>query len=110
MVEFNTLFVGGIPGGPEMLVVLLLAVLLFGANKIPKLARSSGQAIGEFQKGREQVEQELEEMKEGVDVEGTGEEGSEFESTGTSTSTETSTGTSTGTETSTSTGGTGGAE
>nr|WP_324254845.1 twin-arginine translocase TatA/TatE family subunit [Halapricum desulfuricans] len=52
-------------GGPEMLGLLLLAVLLFGANKLPKLARSSGQAIGEFQKGREQVEQELEEMKGG---------------------------------------------
>ncbi|MFC6942904.1 twin-arginine translocase TatA/TatE family subunit, partial [Salinirubellus sp. GCM10025818] len=49
----------GIPGGPELLVILLIAVLLFGANKIPKLARSSGEAIGEFQKGREEVEQEL---------------------------------------------------
>jgi len=54
-------------GGPEMLGLVLLAVLLFGANKLPKLARSSGQAIGEFQKGREQVEQELEEMKGGSD-------------------------------------------
>jgi sec-independent protein translocase protein TatA len=54
----------GIPGGPELLVILLIAVLLFGANKIPKLARSSGEAIGEFQKGREEVEQELEEMRE----------------------------------------------
>jgi sec-independent protein translocase protein TatA len=55
----------GIPGGPELIVILLIAVLLFGANKIPELARSSGQAIGEFQKGREEVEQELEEIKEG---------------------------------------------
>jgi sec-independent protein translocase protein TatA len=55
----------GIPGGPELLVILLIAILLFGANKIPKLARSSGQAIGEFQKGREEVEKELEEIKEG---------------------------------------------
>ena len=31
----------GIPGGPELLVILLIAVLLFGANKIPKLARST---------------------------------------------------------------------
>jgi len=54
-----------IPGGPEMLVVLLLAVLLFGANKIPKLARSTGEAMGEFQKGREEVEQELQEMRDG---------------------------------------------
>jgi len=59
----------GIPGGTELLVVLFLAVLLFGANKIPKLARSSGQAIGEFQKGRQQVEQELEEIKDGGDSE-----------------------------------------
>jgi sec-independent protein translocase protein TatA len=53
---------GPVPGGPELLVILLIAVLLFGANKVPKLAKSSGKAIGEFRKGREQVEQELEEM------------------------------------------------
>mgnify|MGYP006290116723 CR=1 FL=1 len=47
------------PVGPEMIVILLVLVLLFGANKIPKLARSSGQAIGEFKKGREDIEEEL---------------------------------------------------
>jgi sec-independent protein translocase protein TatA len=58
----------GIPGGPELLIILFIAVLLFGANKIPKLARSSGEAIGEFQKGREEVEQELEEMRETASI------------------------------------------
>ena len=56
----------GIPGGMELAVILLIAVLLFGANKIPKLARSTGEAMGEFQKGREEVEQELQEMQDGT--------------------------------------------
>ena len=71
----------GIPGGPELLVILLIAILLFGANKIPELARSSGQAIGEFQKGREEVEEELKEMQESDSA-------TEPETTSTSTSTD----------------------
>ena len=47
---------GMIPGGPEMIVILLILVLLFGADKLPKLARSSGQAMGEFKRGREELE------------------------------------------------------
>ncbi|RLM59569.1 twin-arginine translocase TatA/TatE family subunit [Halobellus sp. Atlit-31R] len=73
----------GLPGGPEVLVVLLILVLLFGANKIPKLARSTGQAMGEFKRGREEIEDELSQMedeKESEDAEST-----------TSTSSETST-------------------
>jgi len=54
---------GPVPGGMELAVILLIAVLLFGANKIPKLARSTGEAMGEFKKGREEVEQELQEMQ-----------------------------------------------
>jgi sec-independent protein translocase protein TatA len=53
----------GLPVGPEVLVIVLIAILLFGANKIPELARSTGEAMGEFQKGREEAEQELEEMR-----------------------------------------------
>ncbi|RAW45739.1 twin-arginine translocase TatA/TatE family subunit [Halorubrum sp. 48-1-W] len=64
--------IGGIPAGPELLIILLVLVLLFGANKIPKLARSTGQAMGEFKKGREEVEEELQKMQEGdVDTETT---------------------------------------
>lgn len=57
---------GPVPGGMEMLVILLVAVLLFGANKLPKLARASGQAMGEFKKGREDIEREIRESAEAV--------------------------------------------
>ncbi|MEF8777375.1 MAG: twin-arginine translocase TatA/TatE family subunit [Natronomonas sp.] len=49
----------GLPGGPELLIILFIAVLLFGANKLPALARSSGQAMGEFKRGRAELEDEL---------------------------------------------------
>ena len=51
------------PGGFEIVIVLLVLVLLFGAQKIPKLARSTGQAMGEFKRGREEIEEELEDMQ-----------------------------------------------
>lgn len=59
MLESITPLFFGLPGGPEMLIVLLLVILLFGADRLPKLARSSGEAMGEFQKGRETVEAEI---------------------------------------------------
>ena len=49
----------GIPGGPELLIVIGICVLLFGANKIPKLANASGKAMGEFKRGRTEIEDEL---------------------------------------------------
>jgi sec-independent protein translocase protein TatA len=58
---------GPVPGGMEMMIILLIAVLLFGANKLPKLARSTGQAMGEFKKGREDIEREIQESAEGVE-------------------------------------------
>jgi sec-independent protein translocase protein TatA len=50
-------------GGVELLILLVAVVFLFGAKKIPKLARSSGEAIGEFQKGQKEMEKELEEFE-----------------------------------------------
>lgn len=58
MIDHTLLFVG-MPGGMELMIILFIAVMLFGANKIPELARSSGQAMGEFKRGREELEQEL---------------------------------------------------
>lgn len=40
----------GLNGG-ELIVIVLVIVLLFGATKIPQLMRGMGQGIGEFKKG-----------------------------------------------------------
>ena len=38
-------------GAPELIILLVIVVLLFGSTKLPKLARSLGQASKEFKKG-----------------------------------------------------------
>lgn len=45
----------------ELTIIFGIAILLFGANKLPALARSSGQAMGEFKKGRQEIEDEIRE-------------------------------------------------
>ena len=40
-------------GGPELLIILLVVALLFGASKLPNLARSVGASAREFKKGVE---------------------------------------------------------
>lgn len=55
--ETFTLLFG--PVGPELLVILALLVLLFGANRIPEMARAVGSSLGEFKKGRKEIEEEL---------------------------------------------------
>lgn len=57
------------PGTMEMMVILMVIVLLFGAAKIPQLARSSGQALGEFKRGREEIETEIQRAKDKVSEE-----------------------------------------
>jgi sec-independent protein translocase protein TatA len=38
-------------GAPELIIVLVIVLLLFGSTKLPKLAKSLGQASKEFKKG-----------------------------------------------------------
>lgn len=38
-------------GAPELLILLLVVLLIFGGAKLPKLARSMGQAQTEFKRG-----------------------------------------------------------
>ena len=53
-----------IPGGPELLIIIVLAVVfIFGAKKIPELAKTLGKAKGEFEKGKLEGEKELNDFK-----------------------------------------------
>lgn len=46
-------------GAPEIFLIVLVFVLLFGATKIPQLARTLGRAKGDFEKGKLEGEREL---------------------------------------------------
>ena len=40
----------GMPSGPELLVIIFVILLLFGAKKLPELAQGLGKGIREFKK------------------------------------------------------------
>lgn len=46
------------PGLPEMLVVLAIVVVLFGATKLPQLGKGIGEAIGNFKKAQRDAERD----------------------------------------------------
>ncbi len=56
-----TLMIGSILNlmGPDMMVILLIVLLLFGAKKLPELARGMGRAVKEFSAARDEIERGL---------------------------------------------------
>jgi sec-independent protein translocase protein TatA len=46
-------------GGPDLIIILLIILVLFGAKKLPELARGMGSAIKEFQKAKDEFSDEL---------------------------------------------------
>lgn len=56
--NFPFAFIEGL-GGPELMMILFIILLLFGANKLPELARGLGRATREFKKATSGVEQEI---------------------------------------------------
>lgn len=44
-------------GPQELIIILLIVMLLFGASRLPKLARSMREARDEFQKGADEAEE-----------------------------------------------------
>ena len=60
----TTLLAFGAPGMQEMIVIFLIVLLLFGAKKIPELARGVGKGMGEFKKAKTEFEREIKEGEE----------------------------------------------
>ena len=44
--------IAGLPGGMEVVLIIFVIILLFGARKLPELARSLGKSLSEFKKGQ----------------------------------------------------------
>lgn len=55
-------------GTPELLLVLVILLLLFGATKLPKLARSIGESAGELKKGLDDGSKDKSKSTESKDV------------------------------------------
>ena len=51
-----------------IIAVVVIGILIFGAKKIPELARTFGKAKGEFEKGKIESEKELKEFKDKEDL------------------------------------------
>ncbi|MCD6174074.1 MAG: twin-arginine translocase TatA/TatE family subunit [Sulfurimonas sp.] len=47
----------GMPGGTELLIILAIVVLLFGAKKIPELAKGFGKGIKNFKEEMKEVDE-----------------------------------------------------
>lgn len=56
----------GMPGGIEIALIVLVILLLFGAKRIPELARGIGQGIQEFRKASDDIKKEIDKGSEDV--------------------------------------------
>jgi len=53
--------------GPEIIIVLLVVVMLFGAKKIPELAQGLGKGMKEFKKATDDIKKEIKDETEIID-------------------------------------------
>jgi len=56
--NFPSAFIEGI-GGPELMMIMFIILLLFGADKLPGLAKGIGKSVREFKKAASGVEEEV---------------------------------------------------
>ena len=64
----NPLFAFSLPGGPEWILIFLVVLLLFGAKRLPDLARGLARSLTEFRKAKEEFDHELASAKKEVHI------------------------------------------
>ena len=55
-------------GIPEIILILVIVLLIFGGKRIPELARSLGRAKHEYQKAKDAIEKEAKDLEKAVDA------------------------------------------
>ncbi len=50
-------------GGPEVVIIIAIGLLLFGPKKLPEMAKSIGRAVGEYQKAVKEFEHEVDTVR-----------------------------------------------
>lgn len=58
--EILSILLLGLPGGPELILIVLVVLLLFGGRKIPELMKGLGKGIREFNSAKNDVKKHIE--------------------------------------------------
>ena len=59
MLGFHPILAFGIPSGPDLIILLVIVLVLFGAKRLPELARGFGQSVNEFKKAKDEFDKEV---------------------------------------------------
>lgn len=59
---------GGKIGFSELLVILIIALLIFGPSKLPEMGKAFGEAIAQFKNSANKISEDLEKLEEDVEV------------------------------------------
>jgi sec-independent protein translocase protein TatA len=54
-----SIYLFGLPGGPELLLIAFVVLLLFGGKKLPELMKGLGKGIREFNNAKANIESEV---------------------------------------------------
>lgn len=65
----TTMLAFGSLGWPEFTFIFLIVLLLFGAKKLPEVARGLGKSLGEFRKAKDEFHEEITKAKDELETE-----------------------------------------